>query len=140
MTQLPTTLLDACQDAFKAVRRSVWDAARLLHQIQMNEAWRGHFESYSDFVDELGVSRGFASKLLTAYTHFVVEGGVSPEKLAGLDYERAYMATKLEGSVEKQLSKALTLTRRELKEEKNDEAPHDHQWNTYCTICGIKHP
>jgi hypothetical protein len=139
MSQLTKVLMNECVEAFRGVRRSVWDAARLLYQVRDEHAATGQTEAFSVFVeDQCGISRGFASKLLSAYEHFVIKGDVSPEKLAGIDYEKAYMAIKLPGTPEKQLSQALTLSRAELRQEREEVGDHEHAW--ICRICGIKHP
>lgn len=134
-----TDLLARCSEAFKRLRTSVWEAAGLLYQVREENAAGADLRAFSRYVEQdLGVSRGFASKLLKAYEHFVIEGGVSLAKLQGLDHEKAYLATRLGGSVADQLSKALTLSRNELREEQAEDEPHDHRWVTVCSICHVK--
>jgi hypothetical protein len=88
--------------------------------------------------DEFDISESFASKLMSIHKAFVLDGGISQEKLEGIDGEKLYLAMKLEGTAEEKLAKASTLTRRDLKEERNDEKPHEHEPITLCKICSLR--
>lgn len=88
--------------------------------------------------DTFDIGESFASKLLTIHRVFVLEGGLSHEAIEGIDQEKLYLSAKLEGTAEEKLSKARTLTRRDLKEEKNEEAPHEHIPVEICRICSIR--
>lgn len=96
-------------------------------------------QDWGDFLrDQFDISEGFASKLMTIHRVFVLEGGVSQEQLEGIDGEKLYIAAKLEGSPEEKIAKARVLTRRELKDEKNEEAPHEHIPVSICKVCSIR--
>lgn len=96
-------------------------------------------QDWGDFLrDQFDISEGFASKLMTIHRVFVLEGGMSQEAIEGIDGEKLYLAASLEGSAEEKLAKARTLTRREIKDEKNDEAPHPHEWIEICKKCSIR--
>lgn len=136
--ELAVSVLEDCISAFKIAHTGLFEATHLLYRIRKEDLWEGHHSSFSDFLEECGISRGYASRLLTAYEHFVIEGGVSQRNLQGIDPEKLYLATKLTGSTDEQLTKALTLTRSELRLEHSDEKPHDHQWIEICTICHLR--
>lgn len=132
-------LLPATKDAFGSVRHSVVVAMQLLSAVKDSGVWEQVANSWGEYVEsELGISQSFASKLLTVNAAYILQGKVSPEKLEGIDYERLYLAQMLSGSVEEQIEKARTLTRKELKEERNDEEPHTHQWIQICKHCQIR--
>lgn len=132
-------LLDQTKEAFANVRSSVVVAMQKLHQVQEQEAWKEVSGSFSEYVEsELGISQSFASKLLTVNRHYLIEAGYSPENITGIDYECLYLAAKTEGTPEQQLAKAQTLSRRELKEERNDEQPHEHLPITICKTCSLR--
>jgi hypothetical protein len=134
-------LLDNTIALFKSFRSSMVTAMINLREIKETEQWRERFTSWGEFVespDGLGISQGFASKLITTANHYLIQGGISPEKLEGIDYERLYMARALPGSVEEQVEKARVLTRRELKEEKNEEEEHQHEPIQICKTCHIR--
>lgn len=123
------------RELLHAVRGSLIRVAQNLYQIKSS----GQFENWGDFCqNELDISESFASKLLTVNRVFLLEAGISPEKLEGIDYEKLYAASKLEGTPEEKLAKAQTLTRRELKEEKNEEDIHDHEPITICKRCSLR--
>lgn len=135
-------LLDNTIAIFKSVRLSMVHAMINLHEIKTTELWRDRFGSWGEFVespDGLGISQGFASKLLTTANHYLIEGKVSPEKLEAIDYERLYLARTLPGTVEEQVAKARVLTRTELKQERNDAepTPHTPEWVEFCKICNV---
>lgn len=139
MNELTTGLLQETKDAFANMRHSVLDAMVKLAQVKEQVAWEQVAPNWGQYVEsELGISQSFASKLLTVHTNYFVLGGLSQEKLQGIDYECLYLAAKTEGTVEEQVAKARTLTRRELKEERNDDKPHDHEPVSICKICQIR--
>lgn len=133
------TLLENTKKAFESVRSSVVVAMQYLYQVKEEEAWTEVSGSFSEYVEaELGISQGFASKLLSVNQHYLIEGGYSPENIEGFDYEKLYLAAKTEGTYEEQLAKAKTLTRRELKEERNEKEPHEHEPIQICRVCSMR--
>jgi hypothetical protein len=135
----PTGLLEEARTKFSNFRSSVVEAMAVLYDVHMGEAWKNVADSWGEYVEsELQISQSFASKLLTTYKHYCIDANLSQEKIAGIDYEKLYLAAKTEGTPEEQVAKARTLTRRELKEEKNDEAPHEHIPVSICKTCSIR--
>lgn len=135
---IPKNLLNETKKAFANYRESTIEAAACLYDVHVGEAWKSVADSWGSYVEqELGVSQSFASKLLTVYQHYCIEGNVPKQKLIGLDYEKAYLSAKLSGTVQEQLEKAKTLSRGELRLEKNDENPHEAQIGEYCKICWV---
>lgn len=89
--------------------------------------------------DEFDISESFASKLMSIHKAFVLEGGISQEKLEGIDGEKLYLSLKLEGTPEERLSKAQTLTRREIREEAVDDGHiHSGELVTIHRCCGLR--
>lgn len=132
-------LLTDTKEAFANVRSSVVVAMQKLYQVREELAWREKAETWGEYVEsELSISQSFASKLLTVNQHYLVEAGISPDKLAGIDYECLYLAASTEGSYEEQIAKAANLTRRELREERNEEQPHEHLPITICKTCSLR--
>ncbi len=133
-------LLQETKEAFANVRGSVVVAMQRLYKVHESNAWEGVCSSWSEYVEsELGISQSFASKLLSVNQHYLVEGGYSPENIAGIDYEKLNMARTLPGTVEEQVAMARTLSRKELKETKNDAevTPHAFEEVCYCKVCGL---
>lgn len=111
-----------------------------LHKVFIEEGWKGRFSSWGEFVsspDGLNKSESWASKHLAIYKHYVLEGGLSQAKLESAATESLYLARLLPGSVIEQLSAASTLSRNELRLEKNDADPHEPEYDTICTICHV---
>lgn len=132
-------LLEETKEIFNTLRSGVVVAMQKLHRVKEEGVWDQVASSWGEYVEsELGISQGFSSKLLSVNEHYLLSGAVSPEQITGIDYEKLYMARSLPGTIEEQLSKAKTLTRRELKEEKNDDTPCTHEEIRICKHCGIR--
>lgn len=132
-------LLEETKEIFATVRSSIVLAMQKLHAVKEQGTWEEVAGSWGEYVEgELGISQGFASKLLTVNRHYLLQG-VSPEKLEGIDYERLYLARELHGSIEEQIEKARVLTRSELKLERNDAepVPHTPEWVEFCKTCNV---
>lgn len=135
-------LLTLTKKAFESVRSSVVVAMQYLYTVREEGAWKEVASSFSEYVEsELGISQGFASKLLAVNQHYLIEGGLSPENIAETDYECLYLAAKTEGTPEEQVAKARTLTRRELKEERVDAGHvHGEEIIQIYKCCGMRVP
>lgn len=136
MNELTSPLIQQTKDLLNAVRGSSIKIGENLHNLktQLPED-----TNWADFIrDQFDISESFASKLMTVFKAFVLEGGVSQERLEGIDSEKLYLAAKLEGTPDEKIAKASTLTRRELKEERNDEEPHEHIPVSICKTCSIR--
>jgi len=104
-----------------------------LAQIQKSDAWKG-FKTFPQFCeDELGIGQSQTSKLLTIADYYLDK--YSPEEIGPTDYEALYMATRLPGSVEENLAKAKTLKRSELRAERQETAPCEHDFEFFCKHC-----
>lgn len=128
MTELSTNnLIEATRELLNAVRGSSIKIGENLYNIKQTlEAGT----DWGDFLrDEFDISEGFASKLMSIHKVLVLDGGISQDKLEGIDGEKLYLALKLEGSAEEKISKARLLTRRDLKEERVDDG-HIHSGET----------
>lgn len=136
--QLTTTeLIDQTKKLLTAVRGSLIRVAQNLYRIKEEKAYGEKFGAFCE--SELGISEGFASKLLSVHKTYILEGGLPPERLEGLDYEKAYLASKLEGTVEERLAKAETLTRAELREENVDDGHvHSGELVQIHKCCGMR--
>ena len=131
-------LLEKTEQLFHSARVSLIEAASCLYKCIETDAWKDKFDTQGEFVESLGLSQSGASKMLTAYKHFVIEGAVSHAKLASVDLEKLYLATSLTGTPSQQLVKAETLSRSEIRSQRIFEdtgSEHDHDPITICKIC-----
>lgn len=141
MTQLTNIqiLLQEAKTAFADIRGSIVIAMQKLHEVHESKAWEEQYSSFSEFVEEgLQISQGFASKLLSVHKHYLVEGGYSPENIAGIDYEKLYLAQKSGGKIDEQLAKAKTLSRSELRQERAETNDHEHEYIEICKHCSMR--
>lgn len=135
-----TTILKDCAVAFKSARQGLLQGAALLSTISKDKLWENDYTSFGEYVEqECQISQGYASKLITAYEHYVVQGGLSHAKLSATDPEKLYLAIKLIGTPEEQAVKAETLTRTELKQEIVSQDGVECAHPTHITICSQCH-
>ncbi len=125
-----TNPLEECAQSFKNARGSIYEGAMKLYAISEQEAWVGQFSSFSEYVElECQISKSYASKLLKSWRFYVVEGGVSQDKLVGTDPEKLYLALQLpSGTPEERLEQAQHLSRNDIKQAVFDKggAPCEH--------------
>ena len=145
MNSVPTALqlegkdlLKECILAFTAAKNSLFEAAQMLWFIRRDEVWKDEYDSWTDFVQNgIKMDKGRVSKLLTSYEHFVVQNGVELAQLTEAQEESLYLASKMEGTVDEQLAKSLTLTRSELRAQSlYEKTGEEHECSFRCTVCG----
>lgn len=130
------TLIEETRQLWNTGKKVMVQVAYNLAQIQKSDEWKS-YESFPKFCEEeLDIRQSTTSKLLSIATYYFKE--LSPEQIGTVDYERLYAATMLPGTVEENLAKAKTLTRRELREELNDSEPHTHEPISICKHCSIR--
>lgn len=136
---IQTNLLQEAKEAFANVRGSTVVAMKKLWEVKESEAWKAVAENWSNYVQsELDISEGFASKLIKGYRVFVIESGIDEKYLEGVDSERLYLAAPLiaQGvNPIEALSRAKTLTRAELKQERQEAEPHAFELLETCKVC-----
>lgn len=133
------SLLAETKAAFENVKGSIVVAMQKLHAVKESGDWESVANTWSEYVEsELGISQGFASKLLSVNKHYLIEGGYSPANISGVDYESLYLAAKTEGTVEEQIERARTLTRAELRQERNEQNDHTHEAIQICKHCSMR--
>lgn len=114
-----------------------------LWKVSQDKLWEGRFSSWAEFVESaegLNKSQGWASKHIAIHEFYTLEGGLLPEQLEGAATESLYMARALPGSPEEKVAMARSLSRRELKETKNEHENHVHSGETYSVhrCCGMR--
>ena len=113
----------------------------LVYKVWKENLWEGRFSSFGEYIESpegLGKSQGYASKLRNVEEHYVIDGGLSQENIAGIDTESLYLAARLPGTPEEQVAMARCLTRRELKETANDDTPCEHEIVRMCRRCSLR--
>lgn len=140
MSSPATTILSDTSDLFKAVRRDLVRAAKLLWEISEKELWKGKFSSFGEYVEtECGISQSFAAKLSSVWGHYVIKGGVLSAQLQKVDNEKLYLAMRLPMAPIQQLIRAESWSRSELKAEIASKGGPDCTHETQITICAKCH-
>lgn len=132
-------ILETTIELFRSARGAVVEAMPLLHQIFTEELWKEEYASFGQFVDECGINRGQASRLVSVYQHYAIEGGVELTKLAEANPERLYTARKMKGTPAEQFEKALLLTGGELNSQASfEKTGEEHECEPICRVCHRK--
>lgn len=130
-------LIEQTRSLLNAVRGSSVRIGQNLHEIKEG---LHKDQNWGDFLrDQFDIGESFAAKLMKIHRVFVLEGGMPHEAIEGIDGEKLYLAAGLEGSAEEKLSKARTLTRRDLKECKIDDGHvHSGEVVSIHKCCGMR--
>lgn len=141
MTELSTQVLTDAAECFQNARRSIYEGAALLYRIREENLYEGQFSSFGEYVEqECQLSKGYASKLLQAWEYYVIEGGVSPRNLQGVDAEKLYLAIKLPtGTPEQRFIKAHEWSRQDFRDELSTKDGLDcaHPEDKRVILCGV---
>ena len=132
------TILDKAAGCFADARGNVFEGMKLLHEIYAGNLWESKYDSFKEFVlDACDIKYAFAMRLVGNWNRYVIEGGIEPLRLKGIDADKLSIAARLPLTPAEQLKKAVGLTRDELQAEVND--PDDlcqHPSDKRVTICG----
>jgi hypothetical protein len=133
----PATYLRECIDLVRSIETRFLELGARLYRIREKELWKDRYDSYQEFLDTAKVSPGNASILASIHRHYVVEGRITKEKLAGVGYSNLYESIPLieRSGVNKALEIARTLTRAEIKQEVRDEKHPDCTHDQTLVIC-----
>jgi len=113
-----------------------------LYLIRKEEMWQGMYNSYAEFLEEMGVTEGQASKMRQIYERFILKLNMKVEEIAPYGIRRLYeilpMCTDKRTTRETLDSiKGLTASdvHKKIKAEKAGE--HKHVWFNYkmCNLC-----
>ncbi len=114
----------------KSIETRFLELGARLYKIREERLWEGSYYSFNEFLCELKLTPGNASILASVHKNYVLDGGIEPEKLAGVPYSNLYEAIPLieKEGVEAATAKATTLTRSEIKEEVQEKklGVHEH--------------
>ncbi len=136
-----------CADTIQFYRESMVGIAERLWNIRSEEKWRGRWSSWEEFLEEMGMKKGTASKLCTLYKRIVIELGFPKETLREAPWTNLYIALPMmkdKAQAEKAILRASTLTGPELYEERweygngGQSCPHAHSnLLRHCLDCKV---
>lgn len=136
-----TNFLRDTVDLVRQIETRFLELGARLFQIRQNEIWKGTHDSFQEFLDSAKISKGNASMLAAIHKAYVVDGGVSHERLSKVGYSNLYAAIPLieaEG-IDNTVEKARLLTRDEIKQEVREEAHPDCKHPEFIEICTTCH-
>jgi hypothetical protein len=130
-------LIEHTKQLLQDVRNNLVRVMINLYFLREKGGWEGRADTWGELCErDFGMSQGYASKLYLVAKHYIFEGGVKPEQLAGIDHEALYLARKIEGDYEDQVLKAKELRRSDIK--KSMKGPClVPDWVSYCAKCGV---
>lgn len=128
-------------DLVKQIETRFLELGARLFQIRERRFWESAYDSFEDFLEAAKISAGNASMLAAIHKTYVVDGGVSMERLASVGYSNLYAAIPLieRDGVDKAVEKARLLTRAELREEVREEKHGECAHAETIHICSTCH-
>lgn len=132
----PQQLIENTKELWNTGKKVMIQVAWNLLKIRESGEWEkyGH-KTFQQFCqEELDISQSQTSKLVQVADYYLQQ--YSPEEIGPVDYERLYASTKLPGTPEENLSKALTWSRDDFKKEKAELTPHTPSYRMICTEPG----
>lgn len=139
----PQQLINDTKELWNQGKKVMIQVAWNLLKIRESGEWEkyGH-KTFQQFCqEELDISQSQTSKLIQVADYYLEK--YTPEEIGACDYERLYASTKLQGTPEENLSKALTWSRDDFKQNKAEIEPHAFVEVCYCKTCGLskdRHP
>lgn len=140
----PSDFLRDTIDLVRSIETRFLELGSRLFKIREEKLWGDTYDSYQEFLDAAHINPGHASILASIHKHYVIDGGVNKDTLAGIGYSNLYEAIPLieKEGIKKAVAKAETLTRSEIKDEVRDQKHGDHRhilgsdrWGV-CEKCG----
>lgn len=133
------SILEETPVLFSKARGQIMLGVKNLWEIRDKGLWAGSTSSFTEYVEDVcQLDKGQASRWLTMYEHYAIQGGVELAQLEKVNPEKLYIARMLKGSPSQQVKKAITLTRHDLRSEvavKEDGSEHECEPVTFCRIC-----
>jgi len=134
----------------KQLRRDIETAfiflGQRLEEIHKDREWEGRYDSFEDFLLDIDLSPGQASKLRNIYTRFVLELGFQASEIAHIGQRRLYAILPTcvdKNTAERNFAsiKGLTTSDVEKKVKADVAGEHDHNWIQYrmCSVCKETH-
>ena len=122
-----------------------------LHKIRIERLWESNWDSYEEFLGEIKISPGKASKIVSVYETFVLEYKVPTEKLSSVGWSSLYSmlpAIKSGQDANEWVEKGSVLRREDIEDEVRefkkgkcncDEHPFEEIILQICKNCGKRH-
>lgn len=126
-----------CKDTIGLYRQSMVHLAERLWHIRSKEMWRGTWGSWEEFLGDLGLRKGTASKLCALYERIVVELEFPMETLHEAPWTNLYAALPMmedKESAERAIASARFLTASELNETLYEHRHHKSCEHTRTTL------
>lgn len=116
------SILDRAAAYFASARINVFEGMKMLHTIYSEEIWKERdYKNFREYVEkDCDIKYAFAMRLVGNWNRYIIEGGIEPLQLAGVDADKLAMAARLPLSPAKQLEKAISMRRDELSLELKD--------------------
>lgn len=131
-------IIDVCIDLFKRAREGLMVAAYALYKVRESKEWEGRYGSWNEFLIDLQIDAGQASRLCSVVEHYVIKNGVNLSQLKEINPERLYHAQRLPIKPEEQVLTASLLTVTELRAQLAMKGNDEHQCVAIqiCNTCG----
>ena len=142
MEIIPTDYINETLELKNNIEGAFLSLGERLHTIKDQELWKGMYNNYPEFLAELGLSEGQASKLRQIHLVFRLQYGVDALKLARIGQRRLYAIIPLctdEQTTQRALENIEGLSSTDVdllsKAEIAGEHTHEDEHFARCTLC-----
>lgn len=128
-------------DLVKQIETRFLELGARLYKVHQEKLWSGEYDSFMEFVDAAGLARPFATQLWTIHRIYVVENKVAPAQLIKAGYAKLWDAIPLleSSNAKTVVTKAVSLTKSELREEVREEKHGECKHEEIIKICATCH-
>jgi hypothetical protein len=131
------------------IEKSYIVLSALLKDIRDNRLYQPQYDKFPEFLMELEMTEGTASRMIQSYEKLVLKYAFPQEKIESIGWSKCYLVSKnakSRGEAEELLELADTLSHKDLditlKERYQgiDQSSCEHDWKTIriCSNCGLK--
>lgn len=137
----PADYLRDTIDVVKQIETRFFELGKRLWRINQEKMWQGEYDSFHQFLNEIGVNHGMATMLMKNYQYYILEGKQKPKDLIEVGYSKLYAAIPLieQDGLSDTLVRTETLSRGEIIDEikarKYGEHVHQPKDNARYAFC-----
>jgi hypothetical protein len=130
--------IEEAAKCFSSARMNIVHGAALLYEIKKKNLWKGRYDSFGEFVEDgCKIGQAMASKLVSVYSHYIIEGHKAQEDIIEIDHEKLYMLIKSPNPVDEKILEARKYSRIEIRRKVAIIKPHVPDYVAFCRICGL---
>lgn len=134
ITKSNVKYLEETKELYRTLSEGFLSLGEHLYKIFTEELWRGKYDLYDEFLDDIGISPSNASKIRQVYEHYVLRIGYSDrEKLSKVPWSTLYTGIKLVNT-KTEVDDLMLKRRQDIEEIARIAKRGDCERHSWCTI------